>query len=316
LGGGSTDLKSFYDIYDGICISVAINKYVYVLINRPLQEEIVLKYSEQEKVKQIDEIKHPIIRESLKLFDFKTPQIEIVTCADMPSSSGLGGSSSFTCALLKALYSHRNIPILPDELARKACYIEIDRLQGNLGKQDQTISAYGGLQCMNFYRDETVDVIPLKMSYDKLLELQDNMLLFFTGFNKNTNNILKDQVEKTKSGDNEMIASLLKAKELGIESKKLLELGDIIGYGKLVHEHWINKRKRSLGMSNVLIDEWYDTAIHKGTAVGGKLVGAGGSGGFLMFIAENPKKLRTTMSEFKLEEVRFDFDFEGTKRIL
>jgi D-glycero-alpha-D-manno-heptose-7-phosphate kinase len=315
ISGGATDLPSFYNKYGGFCISAAINKYVYTLINRPLQEKIILKYSELENIKNVEEVNNPIIKECLKLFNYKTPQIEIITCADIPSSSGLGGSSSFTCSLIKALYSHRNIQILPDEIARIACDIEINKLNGNLGKQDQYISAYGGLQCMTFNQDETVKVEPLDIEYNKMLEFQDSLLLFYTGYSHSTNDVLKDQVEKTKLNNKDMIENLLKVKEMAFEGKKLLESGDIQGYGKLTHEHWMNKRKRSIGMSNNQIDEWYNFGIDNG-AYGGKLVGSGGSGGFLLFIAEDIKKLRKAMNNIGLEELRFIFDFSGVKQIV
>jgi D-glycero-alpha-D-manno-heptose-7-phosphate kinase len=314
IAGGSTDLKSFYSLYDGMCISVAIDKYVYVSVHRTFQEEIILKYSELEKVKNISEVKHPIIREALKLLEFKTPQIEITSHADVPASSGLGSSSSFTCSLLKALFSHRNIQISPQRLAELACFIEIDKLQGNLGKQDQTISAYGGIQVMEFHKDETVSVNPLKISIDNLYELQDSMLLFFTGFTRNANDILKDQVDKTKDNNEEMIKNILKIKEMGYQSKNLLENGNIAEYGKLMHEHWLTKRKRSPSMSNPEIDSLYQLGIDAG-AYGGKLIGAGG-GGFLLFITDNPKGLRKIMKYNNIEELRFQFDFEGTKRLL
>jgi D-glycero-alpha-D-manno-heptose-7-phosphate kinase len=313
--GGATDLPSFYKQYGGICISVAINKYVYTLINRPLKKGIILKYSELENVKKVNEIENPIIKECMNLFDFNTPQIEIVTCADAPSSSGLGGSSSFTCSLIKALFSHKNIHISTEEIAKLACSIEINKLGGNLGKQDQYISAYGGLQYMQFNQDDSVIVEPLNISYDKMLELQDSMLLFFTGYAHNTNDTLKDQVEKTQLNDQDMIQNLLNVKRMALEGKSLLESGNIYGYGELTHEHWMNKRERSKGMSNEIIDELYFGGLKNG-AVGGKLVGSGGAGGFLLFIADNPNKLRQYMKSIGLEELRFSFDFEGCKRMV
>ena len=315
ISGGATDLPSFYKEYGGVCISAAINKYVYTLINRPLQERIILKYSELENVKSVQEIKNPIIKECMKLFDFNTPQIEIVTCADAPSSSGLGGSSSFTCSLIKALFSHKNIHISAEEIAKLACDIEINKLGGNLGKQDQYISSYGGIQYMQFNPDDSVNISPLNITYDKMLELQDSMLLFFTGYTHSTNDILKDQVEKTQSNDKNMIENLLNVKRMALEGKRLLESGDIYGYGKLTHEHWMNKRERSAGMSSETIDELYFEGLKNG-AIGGKLVGSGGSGGFLLFIANDQAKLRQRMKSIGLEELRFTFDFEGCKRMV
>jgi len=314
IAGGATDLKGFYSRYGGFCISAAINKYVYVSVHRTFQEEIILKYSVLENVKKIEDVDHSIIKEALKILDFKTPQIEITSHADVPSGSGLGSSSSFTCALLKALYSHRNKHIMPNELAKMACKIEIDILKGNLGKQDQTISAFGGLQSMYFYANETVDVLPLKMKVEDLYKLEDSILLFFTGFTRTTNEILKDQVEKTKKLDDVMFKNLLNTKQFGFEAQTLLRMGDVYGYGKLMHKHWMNKRKRSPNMTNHKIDEWYNTGMK--AAHGGKLVGAGGSGGFLMFVTDSPQKLRKAMEKTGLEEMRFQFDFEGTKRII
>jgi len=314
LGGGATDIKSFYYKYGGFCISAAINKFVYIGVHRTFNEEIILKYSLLENIKKIDDIKHPIIKESLKLLNFKTPQIEIVSLADIPSATGLGSSSSFTCALLKALYCHRNHFISPYDLAENACKIEIDKLKGNLGKQDQFISAYGGIQVMTFSQEDHVDINPLNIKSDDLCELEDSILLFFTGFFRNANYILKDQVTRSINDDEEMIKNLLNTKKIALLSKKILEAGDISSFGKLVHEHWVNKRNRSKTISNSTIDAIYDLGIRNG-AYGGKLIGAGG-GGFMMFIASDPKRLRKIMKSRNIEEVRFNFDMEGTKRII
>jgi D-glycero-alpha-D-manno-heptose-7-phosphate kinase len=314
ISGGATDLPSWYRRYGGITISAAINKYVYTLVNRPFQEKLIVKYSVFEKVKNVDEVQNPIIRECLRVFDFKTPQIEIMTCADVPASTGLGGSSSLTCSLLKALSSYKNIHMSAEEIANMACNIEINKLNGNLGKQDQYASSYGGLQKFTFNNDDSVNVEKLNMKYDKIMELQDRMLLFFTGYFHNTNSALKDQVTKTELYDKDMISNLMNVKNMAHDAIKLLESGDIDGYGELTHEHWINKKKRSRGMSNENIDLWYNSALESG-AIGGKLVGSGDGGGFLMFIARDVTRLRNKMKSFGLEELRFDFDFEGTKRL-
>jgi D-glycero-alpha-D-manno-heptose-7-phosphate kinase len=268
-----------------------------------------------ENVEEIDEIKNPIIKECLKLFEFKTPQIEIITCADIPSSSGLGGSSAFTCSLIKALYCHKHVFISPDNIARIACDIEINKLHGNLGKQDQYISAYGGIQNISFNVDDSISIEANHIPYEKMLELQDSTLLFFTGYTHNTNNVLKDQVKRTQENDQQMIKNLLNVKNMAIEGKKLIESGDIKEFGRLTHEHWINKRKRSNGMTNKFIDECYDFGLKNG-AIGGKLVGSGGAGGFLMFIADDIKRLRKSMKSKGLEELRFTFDFSGVKQIV
>lgn len=314
LGGGGTDLPSYYRQHEGFLISAAIDKYVYVTVMRPFVTGIFLKYSQLEKVEGVDEVRHPILREAIRILDFKTPQIEITTLADIPSGTGLGSSGSFTTALLKALYAHRRRMILPHELARLACEIEIDILKEPIGKQDQYIAAYGGITCFDFCKDDSVKAYPLPISMDTLFDLEDNLLLFFTGFARSASAILKDQDKRSKEMDEKMLNNMHYVKELGLHSKQVLIKGCTSDFGRLMHEHWEHKRKRSKGMTNPQIDEWYDLGIKNG-ALGGKLVGAGG-GGFLMFYAEDRRRLRHAMSEAGLEEVRFRFDFEGTKTLL
>lgn len=314
LGGGGTDLPSYYREHEGFLIAAAIDKYVYVTVMRPFAPGIYLKYSELEHVAGIDEVRHRIIREGLRLLRLRTPQIEITTLADIPAGTGLGSSGSFTTALLKALYAHRKRNLHPSELAELACHVEIDLLKEPIGKQDQYIAAYGGLTCFEFRKDGKVEATPLKIGMDTLFDLEDNLLLFFTGFSRSASNILKDQQSRTESSDQQMLQNLHYVKELGLRSKAALESGDAREFGKLMHEHWEHKKRRSGGMSNSRIDEWYELALRNG-AVGGKLVGAGG-GGFLMFYAEDRNRLRHTMRAAGLEEVRFRFDFEGTKIVL
>jgi len=314
LGGGGTDLPSYYREHEGFLIAGAINKYVYVTVMRPFTEGVYLKYSELEHVTSVDEIRHRIIREALIMQELRTPQIEITTLADIPAGTGLGSSGSFTTALIEALYAHRRRLIHPQELAELACNIEIDRLGEPIGKQDQYIAAYGGLTCFTFHKDDTVTAVPLKISMDTLFDLEDNILLFFTGYSRSASEILKDQKNKTQSSDKEMLKNLHFVKELGYRSKEALEAGKVAQFGELMHEHWEHKKRRSGGMSNPKIDDWYELGMKNG-AVGGKLVGAGG-GGFLMFYAADRNKLRHAMSKAGLEEVRFRFDFEGTKVVL
>jgi D-glycero-alpha-D-manno-heptose-7-phosphate kinase len=311
LGGGGTDLPSYYHEHDGFLIAAAIDKYVYVSVMRPFSEGIYLKYSKLEQAKELNQVQHPIIREALDLVGFKTPQIEITTLADIPSGTGLGSSGSFTTGLLKALYVHRKRHINQEELAKLACHIEIDRLAEPIGKQDQYIASYGGLTCFDFHRDGKVTATPLKISMETMFDLEDNLLLFFTGFSRSASGILKDQKVKSQQNDADMIANLHYVKDLGYRSKAALEAGDTALFGELMHEHWEHKKRRTGGMSNPKIDEWYQLALNNG-AIGGKLVGAGG-GGFLMFQAKDRTKLRKVMAGAGLEEVRFKFDFEGTK---
>ena len=204
LGGGDTDLPSYYREHEGFLIAAAIDKYVYVTINRPFNEGIYLKYSEIEHVKTVDEVSHNIIREALNLENLNTPQVEISSIADLPSGTGLGSSGSFTTALLKALYAYRHRHINPEELAELACSIEIDRLQEPIGKQDQYIASVGGITCFAFHKDNSVTFAPLKISRETFHALEDNLLLFFTGFSRSASEILKDQHVKSQKNDNFM----------------------------------------------------------------------------------------------------------------
>ena len=314
LGGGGTDLPSYYRDHSGFLVAAAIDKYVYVTVTRPFVAGIYLKYSQLEHVDDVQDVQHPIIREAIRMLEFRTPQIEITTLADIPAGTGLGSSGSFTTALLKALYAHRRKTVLPSDLARLACEIEIDRLREPVGKQDQYIAAYGGITCFRFNADESVDASPLAISFDTMADLEDNLLLFFTGFARSAGGILKDQNTRSKAGDAGMLNNLHYVKELAERSQEALVNGRVAEFGALMHEHWEHKKRRSGGMSNAQIDEWYDLGMKNG-AVGGKLVGAGG-GGFLMFYADDRNKLRHAMSRAGLEEVRFRFDFEGTKIML
>ncbi len=314
LGGGGTDLPSYYRDHGGFLVSAAIDKYVYVTIMRPFTEGIYLKYSQLEHVDKVDEVQHPIIREALRLMELNTPQIEITTLADIPAGTGLGSSGSFTTALIKCLYGHRRRLIHPEELARIACEIEIEKLKEPVGKQDQYIAAFGGITCFEFLANDEVVAAPLDISMDTLFDLEDNLLLFFTGRSRSAGSILKDQESRTTESDKDMLDNLHYIKELGLRSKESLEEGDAVRFAEIMHEHWEHKKKRSGGISNPEINEWYEIARNNG-AMGGKLVGAGG-GGFLMFYTRERSKLRKAMAKAGLEEVRFRFDFEGTKILM
>jgi D-glycero-alpha-D-manno-heptose-7-phosphate kinase len=314
LGGGGTDLPSYYLGHEGFLVAAAIDKYVYVTVTRPFTRGIYLKYSSLEHVQKVDQVRHPIMREALTLQELRTPQIEITTLADIPAGTGLGSSASFTTALLKALYAHRRKLIHPRELAELACHLEIDRLREPIGKQDQYIAAYGGLTCFTFHKDDRVTVEPLLVTMDTMFDLEDNLLLFFTGFSRSASAILEDQQARCRSQDEAMLRNLHYVKDMGYRSRTALESGQLVQFGELMHEHWEHKKRRSGRTSNEQIDEWYALARRNG-AVGGKLVGAGG-GGFLMFYATDRNLLRHAMAKAGLEEVRFKFDFEGTKVIL
>jgi D-glycero-alpha-D-manno-heptose-7-phosphate kinase len=314
LGGGGTDLPSYYERNGGFLIAAAINKYVYATVNRPFTNGVFLKYSSMESVQEVELIRHPIIREVLKVLNLETPQIEITTLADIPAGTGLGSSGSFTTALIKALYVHYKKSISTYELAELACQIEIEKLKSPIGKQDQYIAAVGGITEFIFNQDGTVITNPLKVSQTTIHDLEDNLLIFFTGVTRSANKILINQDQETKKNENEMIKNLDFVKEIGMKSKQALVDGETRLFGELMHEHWMTKKYRSSGITNSDLDDIYDIALRNG-AIGGKIVGAGG-GGFFMFYATDREKLQNCMRNQGLEEVRFNFDFEGTKVIL
>jgi D-glycero-alpha-D-manno-heptose-7-phosphate kinase len=314
LGGGGTDIPSYYEKYGGFVISAAIDKYVYVTAIRPFIEGVYLKYSEIEATQNVVNVKHPIIREVLKHLNLKTPQIEITTLADIPSGTGLGSSGSFTTALIKVLYTHYRRGIQTHDLAELACAIEIDMLKEPIGKQDQFIAAFGGITEFIFNKDGRVEPKSLQLTNNTIHDLEDNLLLFYTGISRSAGVILSDQVRKTNRDDKQIIENLHLTKEMGLKSREALLRGDSKLFGYLMHEHWVQKRRRSSSISNSFIDDSYEVGRANG-AIGGKLVGAGG-GGFLMFYAEDREKLRNAMDQRGLQEVRFCFDFEGTKVIL
>jgi D-glycero-alpha-D-manno-heptose-7-phosphate kinase len=310
LGGGGTDLPSYYRDHGGFIIAGAIDKYVYIALHQTFVEELILKYSQMETVRSVDEIQHPIIREALRLLEIDGRGLEIVSMADLPAGTGLGSSGSFTTALLKSLHTLKRHPITPRQLAEQACHIELDRLQEPIGKQDQYIAAFGGVTCFEFRRDGQVEVTPLRLDPETFYNLEDNLLLFFTGYSRSASAILKDQDTRSKQADPKMIDNLHDTKQLGYESREALECGNLHRFAELMHVHWERKRQRSGGMSNAKIDEWYQLARENG-AIGGKLIGAGG-GGFLMFYTEEKTRLRRALTAAGLREVRFRFELEGT----
>jgi D-glycero-alpha-D-manno-heptose-7-phosphate kinase len=314
LGGGGTDLPSYYREHEGFLVAAAIDKYVYLTLHQTFVEDIIIKYSHMERVPSADKIQHPIIREALTMLGIKETNLELTSMADIPAGTGLGSSGSFTTALLKTLHAYKKNLVHPEELAEQACHIELDLLKDPIGKQDQYVAAYGGLTCFTFRKDGKVDACPLKVSTETLYNLEDNLLLFFTGYSRSASSILKEQDDQSKKKADDMLQNLHFVKDLGFKSRDALEEGDLDEFGRLMNVHWEYKKKRSGSMSNGKIDEWYDLALQHG-AVGGKLIGAGG-GGFLMFYAEDKVRLRHAMIGAGLSEVRFRFDFEGTKIVV
>jgi D-glycero-alpha-D-manno-heptose-7-phosphate kinase len=314
LGGGGTDLPSYYRQHGGFLIAAAIDKYVYITVHRRFVEGFLLKYSHFEEVSEIDKIAHPIIREAFKVTGVQERNLEIASMADIPAGTGLGSSGSFTTALLKALHAlHKNL-VHPSELAEQACHIELEKLREPIGKQDQYIAAYGGITCFQFLPTGEVQASPLRISEDAYLDLEDNLLLFFTGYSRSASTILQEQHDKSTKSDKAMLENLHLVKELGRQSQRALEAGDLNEFARLMDVHWQQKKQRSAKMSNQHINEFYDCAMANG-ALGGKLIGAGG-GGFLMFYAEDKGRLRHAMREKGLTEIRFRFEPEGTKILI
>ena len=311
LGGGGTDLPSYYSSNGGFLIAAAIDKYVYITLNKMFKPGYLLRYSQVEHVQSLEKIKHPIFREVLQQFQLMEDGIEIASMADIPAGTGLGSSSSFTVGLLKALHAYKGDIVSTRTLAREACEIEMDRLHEPIGKQDQYIAAYGGITSMEFRKDGYVWVDPVAMSKETLYNLEDNLMLFFTGYSRSASSILAEQDQKSKAQDNDMTKNLDFVKEMGLETKKAFEEGDLGRFAEIMNVHWQYKKKRSAGMSNPKIDEWYELALKNG-ALGGKLIGAGG-GGFLMFYANDRIKLRHVMTEAGLTEVRFRFEMQGAR---
>jgi D-glycero-alpha-D-manno-heptose-7-phosphate kinase len=329
LGGGGTDLPSYYQQFGGFLIAAAIDKYVYITIHDTFVDDLIVKYSSLERVPSADRLQHPIIREAMSLVEIHGRALEISSMADIPAGTGLGSSGSFTTALLKALHAHKKHLIHPRELAEQACHVEIDLLKEEIGKQDQYIAAFGGLTCLEFPpsssgpsassgspgpQGDEVKATPLAIDTETLYNLEDNLLLFFTGYSRSASKVLSEQNQRSLQHDTDVERNLHELKEIAYASRDALVAGDLRRFGELLSVQWEQKKRRTGGASNDVIDQWYRLGMENG-ALGGKLVGAGG-GGFLMFYAEDRIKLRHAMVGAGLREVRFRFDFEGTKVVI
>jgi len=314
LGGGGTDLPSYYLQHGGYLLAAAIDRYVYITIHDNFAEDLIVKYSRLERVQSSADVRHPLFREALGLVGVDGRGLEIASMADIPAGTGLGSSGSFITALLKALHAYKKNLVHPQELAEQACHIEIEVLKEDVGKQDQYIAALGGVMCLEFRTDGAVQALPLVISTETLYNLEDNLLLFFTGYSRSASAVLRDQNQKTLAGDLDVEQNLHELKDIAVMSQRALEKGDFPAFAELLNVQWEQKKQRSGGASNSEIDRWYNLGMNNG-ALGGKLVGAGG-GGFLMFYAEDKVRLRRALFDAGLREVRFRFDFEGTKILI
>ena len=316
LGGGGTDLPSYYSKFGGFIVSAAINKYLTICINRPPADQLLrLKYSKYEQVSSADEVEHDLVRPALQELGLG-PGLEIVSMADVPAGTGLGSSSTYLVALLTALHAVRREKVPTQALAEQACHIEMDLAQHPVGKQDHYLAAFGGLTCMDIDTSGRVHVSPLDVSMSTVEEFRSRVLLFYTGITRSANDILTAQAQATQGENPAVLESLHRTKELGYRIRDALLEGRLRDFGELLDEHWQNKKKRSGAISDQRIERWYDHARASG-AIGGKIMGAGG-GGFFMFYVENGCKpeLRRSLAAEGLREMAYDFDFEGAKILL
>lgn len=313
LGGGGTDLPSYYSRHGGFILSAAINKYVNIYVNRPAADSYIrLKYSRSEQVERPEQLQHNLVRIALQELGIGA-SLEIASMADVPSGTGLGSSGTYLVALLAALHELKRERIPHQPLAELAFHIEMELAKHHGGKHDHYLAAFGGITCLDIDRDGSVRISPLNISATSVEDLRSSMLLFFTGVTRSSEAILDQQAHDTERGEREVIESLHLTKELGYRIKEALEVGDVERFGLLLDEHWHIKKRRSALISTSMIDEWYRLAREHG-ALGGKLVGAGG-GGFFVFLCPPLAKsrLRAAMLRAGLREMPYDFDFEGVK---
>jgi D-glycero-alpha-D-manno-heptose-7-phosphate kinase len=313
LGGGGTDLKSYYSHHGGFILSAAINKYVYIYVNHPAVDQLIrLKYSRTEEVHDPAEIQHPLLREGLLLTGANSG-LEIAAMADIPAGTGLGSSGSFLVALLQALHASKGESLPTQALAEEACEVEIERAKQPVGKHDQYMAAFGGFTCLDISPNGSVGVSPLPISRQATDELRANLLMFYTGIRRDSADVLREQGEGARDGKKHVIDSMHRIKEIGHEIRDSLVKEDLPRFGRLLDQHWRAKTQISPRMSDPRIDGWYRRGIESG-ALGGKLVGAGG-GGFLLFYCEGDRRsqVRQAMTEEGLRPMQFDWENSGSR---
>lgn len=316
--GGGTDLPSYSNLKGGFCISAAINKYIYIIINKSFRKGIILKYSKHEYKNKIQNIKHPIFRETIKEFNLKYKinfsNIEIISAADIPQGTGLGSSGAFTVALIYSISKYFKINLNKKKIAEMACKIEIKKLKNSSGKQDQYISTFGGIKKIIFKKNGTTSISKLKISKYNLSKFKKSILIYFTGKSRNASLFLKKQDESTKKNKKSMIENLDGVKKIAFEFEKNLKKGNINKIGNTMQKHWVLKKQRDKKISNKKINSIYEYALKNG-AIGGKLIGAGG-GGFLMLLTNSRKKLENKLKKFKLKKLDFNFNYTGVHQII
>ncbi len=312
LGGGGTDLPSFYSEHGGFVLAVAIDKYMYLNVNTPiLHDGVRVQYSQTELVRHVDEIQHSLAREALKFFQINNG-IEIVSVADIPAGTGLGSSSCYLVGLLNAIHTLTQTATSPHMLAEEACHIELERLQKPIGKQDQYMAAFGGLTELDISTNGYVKVARVCLSVDLLQALENNILLFYTGGVRDSLSILRQQDHATKYKAGSVTESLQEIKGIGMEIRDCIQSGQLRRFGELLDLHWKVKKRLSNGITNPNIDAWYAIAKKNG-AIGGKISGAGGGGFLMLYCEQNKARLRDAMRKAGLRELNFRFEFEGSK---
>lgn len=319
LGGGGTDLPFYANKFGGSLITAAVNRYIYIMVGDRVQKNIKLNYSETEIIESIENVKHPLFKEALKFTGIKN-QIEIHSMADLPSGTGLGSSSAFLVGLLNALYYCKGEIVSKYKLAEDCSRIMMDILKEPCGKQDQYASAFGNINHLKISPVGRVSVSPINMTHENIKQLESNLMMFYTGFTRNTNEILAEQKNKaenkSKNKDNENKEDIYEyyheIKKIGYKSLKCLENGELRRFGEWMNVHWDLKRKILNKMSNSKIDKWYDLALANG-AIGGKIIGAGGGGFLLLYVDRNHDKMKKLMEKVGLVYTKFRFDFDGSR---
>jgi D-glycero-alpha-D-manno-heptose-7-phosphate kinase len=312
LGGGGTDLPSYYEKFGGYVVSAAVDHYVYVTANKRFYDDIRLAYSETEIVPNVDAIRHRIFREALRMLGIERG-IELTSVADLPANSGLGSSSSFTVALLNALHAYKRDFVSSQQLAEEACELEMRRLGEPVGKQDQYIAALGNVTALTIERDGQVHAEPVPVRDEVLDELQNNLLIMYSGVERPARVVLAEQGERVRQSDSATIEGMHRIKEIGYEVQRLLVAGDTDRFGELLHEHWTRKRQLASKMTDERLDELYDEARRAG-ALGGKLIGAGGGGFFMFYVRpESKRRVWEALTGRGLRPLRFRFDMDGAR---
>lgn len=311
LGGGGTDLPWYYSKYGGFCISGSIDKYMHIVLNKRFEPGLRLSYSKTEIVDDTSSIEHPSARESLRLLNIKDG-IEIVSLADAPAYAGLGSSGSFTVGLLNVLYAYKKVIKTPEAIAEEACDIAMKRLGEPAGKQDEYVASFGGIRSYEIDRGGHVTVGDLNLSDDIVSELENSLMMFYTGIKQSASNVLHNQRQQFSEDQGDSVQRMHEIKKIGLESRDALRKGDLTRFGELLHEHWTIKRRVTNGITDNNIDFWYSLGRENG-ALGGKIVGAGGDGFLIFYCVDGRQKIRAALARHGLHEHWFRFDFEGSK---